>query len=42
MEAIGYLMILAVITQVAATPLMKRMYVKIDPDNQILNNVQEE
>ena len=42
MEAIGYLMILAVITQVAATSLMNRMYVKIDPDNQILKNVQEE
>ena len=42
MGAIGYLRILAVITQVAATPLMKRMYVKIDPDNPILKNVQEE
>lgn len=36
------IIIMAVITQVAATPLMKRMYVKIDPDNPILKNVQEE
>ena len=42
MGAIGYLMILAVITQVAATPLMKRVYVKIDPDDLIFKNVQEE
>ena len=42
MEAIGYLMILALITQVAAIQLMKRMYVKIDPDDPIFKNVQEE
>ena len=42
MGAVGYLRILVVITQVAATPLMKKMYVKIDPDDPIFKNVQEE